>query len=126
MTRLNRGRIPSELGFLIDTLDDIERRLRTLEAPDGQQFARVIAELQELVANLEARMTDFIENDVEALVDTKVAAAIAALLAGNVSIGGTLSVAGAVYFPDVPATTFVVEPRAVTWVDTSSGRLGRT
>lgn len=123
MTRnINRGRLPTDLGFLIDDLNDVKERLRTLEAPDGNQLARTVAELQTLVSGIEATLTDFIENDVEAIVN----AAITARLAGNISIGGTLSVAGAVYFPNVPATTFVVEPRTVTWVDTSTGRLGRT
>ena len=30
-----RGAIPSELGWLIDTLDGYEERLRTLEAVEG-------------------------------------------------------------------------------------------
>lgn len=134
MTRnINRGAIPSDLGWLADTLDDYEERLRTLEAPDAQQLAKVVEELQEtvaavedLVANLEARMTDFIDNDVEAIVDAKVAAAIAALLAGNVSIGGELHVTGRVFFAAAPGRVFVVEPRAVAWIDTSTGELGRT
>lgn len=45
----NQGPIPSELGFLIDRLNDYEERLRTLEAPSGNDLASTVAKLQELV-----------------------------------------------------------------------------
>lgn len=125
MTRnVGRGRIPSPLGFLIDQLNDYEERLRTLEAPDGQQLARVIGELQALVSNIQATLTDLIENDVDALIADEVTAQINAKLAGNVSIGGNFTVAGAVVLPNVPAN-IVTGPRTQVNADTSNGRLGR-
>lgn len=42
---IRRGPIPSDLGWLADTLDDTEERLRTLEGPDGGQAAGVLAYL---------------------------------------------------------------------------------
>ncbi|WP_194411419.1 hypothetical protein [Microbacterium cremeum] len=45
------GAIPSEIGELIDDLDDIFRRLRILEAPSGESLASTVAKLQALVAN---------------------------------------------------------------------------
>lgn len=40
--RSTQGAIPSEIGDLIDTIDDILDRLRTLEAPSGEALANVI------------------------------------------------------------------------------------
>lgn len=38
-----RGKIPSEIGDLVDYLDGVEERLRTLEAPGGTQRAGSVA-----------------------------------------------------------------------------------
>lgn len=45
MSSIRRGPIPSDLGWLVDFLDDTEERLRTLEGPDGGQAAGVLAYL---------------------------------------------------------------------------------
>lgn len=134
MRSSRQGAIPSELGWLVDELDDIARRLHTLEAPSGESLSNTVARLQDattaladLVANLEARMEDFIDNDVEAIVDAKVGTAIAALLAGNLSIGGNLDVAGVVTMPAVYDTDITVGGglRRTAWIR-EDGRLGHT
>lgn len=141
MSGPNRGKIPSELGWLIDLLDGYGERLSTLEAPDGAQVVQArkklletIAalevaqdEIESLVSGLNARITAFIDNDVSAMVEAKVEAALAAKLAGDVAIGGTLSVAGRVTAPDIFShlVTASGRPRQAVWVD-SSGEMGRT
>jgi hypothetical protein len=138
MGNTRRGAIPSELGWLVDLLDDIEDRLHTLEQPSGENLANSVAKLTDIVTNLQTYLDDYIANELPAIVAAEVTEQINAKLAGNVTIGGNLTVNGtglvsgtfrangAVTFPNIPATTFVVEPRAVVWVDTSNGRLGRT
>lgn len=49
MLNNRRGPIPSELDWLIDTLDGYEERLRTLEAPSGENLSATVAKLQGLV-----------------------------------------------------------------------------
>lgn len=49
MINNRRGPIPSELDWLIDTLDGYEERLRTLEAPSGENLSATVAKLQGLV-----------------------------------------------------------------------------
>ncbi|MGB4777429.1 hypothetical protein [Microbacterium sp.] len=50
MRRSSRqGAIPSELGFLIDELDEIQRRLGILEAPSGEAIGNTVAKLAALV-----------------------------------------------------------------------------
>lgn len=50
MRNSRQGAIPSELGNLIDELDDIQRRLRTLEAPSGESLGNTVAKLQDAIA----------------------------------------------------------------------------
>lgn len=40
------GAIPSELGWLVDELDDIAERLRTLEAPSGESIGNAVEKLK--------------------------------------------------------------------------------
>lgn len=48
MRRSSRqGAIPSDLGDLIDELDDIQRRLGILEAPSGESIGNTVAKLEE-------------------------------------------------------------------------------
>lgn len=148
MTRnANRGKLPSELGFLVDQLNDFEQRLRTLEAPDASQLANTVRTLQatvatvaeqqatlvtqqatltDLVENLEARMEAFIADDVEAIIDAKVGPAIVAALAGNVAIGGDLTVDGTVTLPGARSTSLSAAPGRVTAWIAGDGRLGHT
>lgn len=127
MRSSRQGAIPSELGFLIDQLDGIEDRLRTLESPSGEALNSTVAKLQALVANIQATLTDFIDNDVTAIVDARVAIAIASYMSGNVSIGGELFVNGPVTMPNVYNTDVVAlgGARTAVWVRTG-GRMGHT
>lgn len=126
MGNSRRGPIPSELSWLLEELDNHARRLDTLEAPSGENLANTVEKLQDVVTNLQTYLDNYIAVSLPSLVAAQVAAQLAAAFAGSVSIGGNLTVAGQVRMPNIPATTFVAEPRAVVWVDTSNGRLGRT
>lgn len=106
MPRPSQGSIPSELGWLVDTLDDYERRIRTLEAPSGEALGNTVAKLAALVADIQARLdaylgTRYTNADIDAK-DAAVAAqinpAISSALDGNVSIGGELRVPNAYNF----------------------------
>jgi hypothetical protein len=57
---IRRGPIPSDIGDLIDQLDDIERRLSTLEAPSGEALANTVAQLQALVADIQTQLDNYL------------------------------------------------------------------
>lgn len=126
MGNSRRGAIPSELSWLIDELASFDERLDTLEAPSGENLANAVAKLTDIVTNLQTYLDDYIANDLPGIVTAEVAAQLAAAFAGNVTIGGELHVGGRVFFPTAPTRVFVVEPRAIAWLDTSTGELGRT
>jgi len=50
MRSSRQGPIPSELGALIDELDDVQRRLRTLEAPSGESLGSTVEKLRASIA----------------------------------------------------------------------------
>lgn len=123
-----QGAIPSDLGSLIDELDDFERRIRTLEAPSGENLASTVLKLTDLVTNIQAQLDAYNASRwTNAQIDARIDAKIAAMLAGNVSIGGTLYVGGKVTMPGVYALNVVTagRPRTTAWVD-SIGELGHT
>lgn len=102
MMRSSRtGAIPSDLGWLIDQLDDTQRRLRILEAPSGEALGSTVAKLRALVADIQAQIdawaaTRWTNAQIAAEIDSRVNAAIAAAFAGNVVITGSLAVNGGV------------------------------
>lgn len=124
MPRPSQGSIPSELGWLIDTLDDYERRLRVLEAPSGEALGNTVAKLAALVADIQAQLDAYLagrytNSQIDAK-DNAVAAqinpAIAATLAGNVTVGGV--------FYNPPAYNFdITYTRRTAWLG-NDGRLG--
>lgn len=50
MRSIRNGALSTDLGFLIDTLDDFERRIRTLEAPSGESLGNTVAKLAASIA----------------------------------------------------------------------------
>lgn len=133
MRNSRRGAIPSELGQLIDTLDDFAIRIRRLETPSGSDLGSAlrkandgVAQLRLLVDNIQQTLTEFIQNDVDEIVDARVAIALASYMSGNVAIGGELLVNGAVQLPGARATDLsTAEDRATAWL-AGDGRLGHT
>lgn len=142
MRNSRQGSIPSEIGGLIDELDDIQRRLRILEAPSGESLENTVPKLQALVSDLQAQIDQWaatrwtnaqITSEITAAVatrltqdqvDQRIYAIVGSILAGNVSIGGELFVNGAVTMPNV-YNTALGGSRKTVWVD-SAGRMGNT
>ena len=50
MRSSRQGAIPSDVGDLVDALDDISVRLRKLEAPSGESLGNTITKLQDAIA----------------------------------------------------------------------------
>lgn len=128
MRSSRQGAIPSDLGWLVDELDDFAQRLRTLEAPSGESLGNTVGKRQALVADIQAELDSWAATRwTNAQIDARIDAKIAAMLAGNVSIAGTLYVGGKVTMPGVYALNVVTagRPRTAAWVD-SAGELGHT
>lgn len=87
-----RGSIPSELGDLIDTLNDYERRLRILEAPSGESLASTVAKLTALIDDIQAQLDAWV---LSRWTNAQITAEINATIAnytGDADISGALNV----------------------------------
>lgn len=118
MRSSRQGAIPSELGDLIDELDDIQRRLRTLEAPSGEALSSTVAKLQALVANIQAQLDAWVAGRwTNAQIDSRIAAP-----PFSVAVAGDISTTGFLFTPagygyDITYT------RRTAWLG-NDGRLG--
>ncbi|KJL25936.1 hypothetical protein RN51_00443 [Microbacterium oxydans] len=133
MRSSRQGAIPSDLGWLIDELDSFSDRLRTLEAPSGESLGNTVAKLQTLVSDIQSQLDAWAagrrtDAQTDVVIDQKIAAYVAAVLAGNVAIGGALTVQGAVRMPTVRATDLSSASSRVTMWQAGPGddRLGHT
>lgn len=59
MRNTRQGAIPSELGWLVDELDGISERLQRLEAPSGEALSSTVAKLQDLVADIQTTLDQY-------------------------------------------------------------------
>ena len=124
MRSRRQGSIPSDLGWLVDELDDIAERLRTLEAPSGEALGSTVTKLQALVTDIQAQLDAWTATRyTNAQIDSKDTAVynqinplIAATLAGNVTVGGNFYNPNAYNF-DITYT------RRTAWLG-NDGRLG--
>ncbi|RAZ34821.1 hypothetical protein [Microbacterium sp. SMR1] len=148
MRSRRQGSIPSDIGDLIDELDDLGERVRALEAPTGEALSSTVAKLQGLVANITETLNNYMagrrtDAQIDAAIDAKIAAAIAAAFAGNVSItgsltvngalaaaslstGGSLTAGGTVTLTGARGTSLVSAPNRVNAWLAGDGRLGHT
>lgn len=131
MRTSRQGAIPSEIGSLIDDIDELFSRVQTLEAPSGEALSSTVAKLQALVADIQAQLDAWAagrrtDAQTDLVIDQKIAAAIAAVLAGNVTIGGNLTVTGAVSMPGARGTDLSSAPNRVNAWIAGDGRLGHT
>ena len=118
MRRSTQGPIPSDIGDLIDTIDDILERLRTLEAPSGEALSSTVAKLQALVANIQAQLDAWVSGRWDnAQIDARIAAPPYA-----VAVAGNLSTAGALYVPNAYNTDITYTRRTAWWGN--DGRAG--
>lgn len=114
------------LGPLAREFQDLKRRVSELESPSGTQRYQSVKKLSELIDDIQQQLTDFIENDVQAIVEAQIAIALASYFSGNVSIGGSLFVNGTVQVPGARATPLSSAPsRVAAWI-AGDGRLGHT
>ena len=112
------GAIPSDIGWLIDTLDGYEERLRTLEAPSGEALSSTVAKLQALVANIQAQLDAWVGGRWDnAQIDARIAAPPYA-----VAVAGNLSTAGALYVPNAYNFDITYARRTAWWGN--DGRAG--
>lgn len=124
MRSSRRGAIPSDLGWLVDELDDIASRLRTLEAPSGEALGSTVAKLQALVADIQAQLdawtaTRYTNAQIDAKdtgVRNDIQPAINATLAGNVTVGG-------VFYNPAAYNFDITYTRRTAWLG-NDGRLG--
>lgn len=128
MGNSRQGAIPSELGWLVDLLDSLQERVESLEAPSGEALNSTVPKLTALVTDIQAQLDAWAASrrtdaQTDAVIDQKIAAA----LAGNVTIGGALTVNGAVVMPDVYNTNITAGGGTwfATWVR-NDGRVGHT
>lgn len=121
MRSSRQGAIPSDLGWLVDELDDLATRLRTLEAPSGEALSATVAKLQALVADIQAELDAYLAGRyTNSQIDSKDAAVQANILptlaANNVTVGGV--------FYNPPAYNFdITYTRRTAWLG-NDGRLG--
>lgn len=128
MRRSSRtGAIPSEIGWLVDELDQIQERLRTLEAPSGEALSSTVAKLQALVTDIQAQLNAWnVGRWTNDQIDARIYAIVGSILAGNVTIGGQLNVLGNVTMPAARALDLSsASGRVTAWIS-GDGRLGHT
>lgn len=123
------GRPPTELAPLIEELDEIERRLQILEAPAAEQVYQTVAKLSALIDNIQAQIDAWATTRwTNAEIDARILSLIASHMAGNVAIGGQLTVQGAIVAPGVRSTDLSSAPnRIAVWqAGPTDNRLGHT
>lgn len=92
MRNPRQGQIPSELGWLVDELDGLSARLRTLEAPSGEALSSTVAKLQSLVSDIQAQLDAWVASRwTNAQITAQITAQINSTFASNVGFGGTIT-----------------------------------
>lgn len=117
-----------EFGEVLRRLAELAEKVAALEAPSGTQRYQSVEKLSALIDDIQATLTDFIQNDVNTIVDQRIAIALGSYFSGNISIGGSLVVNGAVQFPGARATPLGTAPnRVAAWLaGPGDARLGHT
>lgn len=118
MRNSRQGAIPSDVGALVDRLDDYAERLRNLEAPSGEALSSTVAKLESLVSDIQAQLDMWTASrwtNAQIVADTN--ARIASAFGGNVNIGGSLYLASTLVAPAVYSTDIgsVAGSRRAVW-----------
>lgn len=122
-------------AWFADEIRRIDKAIRDVGIPSGTQQFNAVPKLQEqiaqlataqqqladLVGNIEQTLTDFIQNDVAAIVDDAITARLAAPFITIGVAGGSVRIPS-LYTTDV---TLSNKPRNAVWVD-SDGLVGHT
>ncbi|MCU1617800.1 MAG: uncharacterized protein JWO98_5340 [Frankiales bacterium] len=134
-----RSEVPSPLAGLIAKLDDLTRRITTLETPTASDKNQTVAKLQSLVSDIQAELDDYIATGTynKSQLDTKFAAKLdttGSLPAGQVT--GTLgndinngttnssTVVGGVVKTTSGPSTNITATRVASWLQSSDGTIG--
>lgn len=92
MRNSRQGQLPTELAWLIDALDDIQARLKTVESPSGEALSSTVAKLQSLVADIQAQLDAWASGRwTNAQITAQITALINSTFAGSISVGGTIT-----------------------------------
>lgn len=130
MRSSRQGAIPSDLGWLVDELDSISERLRTLEAPSGETLGNTVAKLSALVSDIQTELDAYLAGRyTNADIDNKDAAVVAqidpkidAKFAGSPTVGGNLQVNGEMRVPNAYGFDITYTRRTAWWGN--DGRAG--
>lgn len=99
MRNPRQGVIPTELAWLIDELDSLGERLKTLEAPSGEALSSTVAKLTALIADIQAQLDAWVASRwTNAEIVAQITSQINSKLAGSVTIGGAGTISGAATF----------------------------
>lgn len=92
MRNSRQGKLPIELEWLVDALDDIQARLKTVESPSGEALSSTVAKLQSLVADIQAQLDAWASGRwTNAQITAQITALINSTFAGSISVGGTIT-----------------------------------
>lgn len=128
MRNLRQGPIPSDIGDLIDELDSINDRLRTLEAPGGEALYSTVKKLQGLVEDIQDQLDSYMASrytnaQIDSLVNGR---ALASHTHDQGQVTGTwtkgVSTGDPVYFVNA-YNTDITGTRRTAWLQ-NDGRLG--
>ena len=118
------GSAPTELAFLIDRLENVDRRLDTLERPSGEQLAQTVKELAALVEGIQETLEEWTSTRyTNAAIDAKVASP-GAIAPTSVTATGIGQFDGGIISADVKARTLSVGYDSV-YID-ASNRMGKS
>lgn len=122
-----------DLAPLIKQISDLQRAVHDLKSASGTQRYQSVPKLEALINDIQAQLDAWNQGrrtdaQTDAVIDQKVAAYVAAILAGNVAIGGQLTVHGAAVFHGARATSLASAPnRVAAWLaGPGDARLGHT
>lgn len=92
MRNPRHGVIPSELAWLVDELDSLGERLKTLESPSGEALSSTVAKLTALIADIQAQLDAWAATRwTNAQIVTQIATQINSTFAGAVGFGSTIT-----------------------------------
>lgn len=138
-----RAAPPTDLAFLLEAFDDIERRLRVLEGPSGEQINQTVSKLSKLVDDLATQVEDLLQTKTynRDQIDQRIAnppsgSAVTGTISasgnvtanGNVISGGAIAATTALSGQDLYATSApgfnITGGRVAAWLENATGRLG--
>ena len=92
MRNSRQGQLPSDLAWLIDELNDLAARLKTVEAPSGEALSSTVVKLQALVTDIQAQLDAWVATRwTNAQIVSQISSQINSTFGSNVGFGGTIT-----------------------------------